>query len=111
MKNIILSLLLLSLFCGCINRHVRTTQICDTKLYKETFTSLVEVHNAYITDSLNFRMYIGRYDGEHENYNCTCEGDSLILKKLKSNEFTGLREVVSTQVYSLSELKRKRIFD
>jgi hypothetical protein len=59
----------------------------------------------YITDSVNFRMYVGRYDNEHEIINFQCRGDSLVIRKLGERDFRGERGVIDTQVYSIKELK------
>lgn len=64
----------------------------------------------YLTDSTNFRVYIGTYDNGDEGYSYECKGDSIKVYKI-----TGRREnknkIVGTTVYNLSELREKKVFE
>lgn len=78
----------------------------------------------YLTDSANFRKYIGEWDEEQEDYSYTCLGDSVyILKTIRGNRWTRWDTTVEGKVtlvsnldtsealtFSLSQLKSERNF-
>jgi hypothetical protein len=99
-------------FSGCIKKYKYTTKVCERTLFVETFN----VHPAgvdadYITDSVNFRMYTGKWDNEHENFRYSCSGDSLIIQKIAEVDTSFVRQVIDTKVFSIKELKSKGMFE
>src|SRR5215212_2134606 len=76
----------LSLFlAGCANKHKRTVKVCEGALYVEIFNTVSPGVNAhYLTDSVNFRLFAGKYDNEHENFSYRCEGDTLLILKIEA---------------------------
>lgn len=91
-------LFLLPLVNGCSNdrskkKHVSTRRICDSsRLFVETYTIFGSgayggdrVSN-YLTDSVNFRFYIGAFDNAHENYTYQCKGDTIYIEKISIEE-------------------------
>ena len=113
MKNHILYITLLSsFFVGCVKKIKYTVKICDDKLYVERFNiNPAGIDEDYLTDSLNFRIYVGKWDNEHENFNYTCSGDSVLIKKLGIIDTTGEFQVLEKRVFSLKELKTKKVFE
>ena len=106
----------LSIICllltGCARRFKFTVKVCNDSLYSEVYNiNPAGVDADYLTDSVNFRMYVGTTDNEHENFNYTCNGDSLIIKKVAVVDTTGIWRVMETRTYSLSELKKKKVFE
>jgi len=88
----------LILLSGCSNdrnkeKHVSTRSICDSNiLFVETYTIFGSgayggdrVSN-YLTDSVNFRFFIGAYDNAHENYTYLCKGDTIYIDKISIEE-------------------------
>ena len=72
----------LSVF-GCSQMHTATTDLGD-HLYLEYFNiNPFGVEEVYLTDSVNFRVYIGKYDAEHEKVRCQVEGDTLVVRKTR----------------------------
>ena len=68
----------------------------------------------YLTDSKNFRLYIGSYDEHDEKIITQCKGDSIIVEKLGSTSATAdgsFRTVIESHAYSLKALKKKHIFE
>lgn len=96
--------------------HSSTVMVCNKSLFVETYTIFGngayggDRVSDYLTDSTNFRIYIGTYDNGDEGYSYECKGDSINVYKI-----TGRREnknkIISTTVYSLSELRKKKVFD
>jgi hypothetical protein len=68
--------------------------------------------SAYLTDSVNFRVYLRTYDNAHEGISFECKGeDSVSVYKQTLDTATNRFKIVSTTVYSLSELRKKKVFD
>ena len=100
------------IFSGCIKKYKRTTEVCERTLYVETFNvNPAGVDADYITDSVNFRLYAGKFDNEHENISFWCSGDSLVIEKIADVDFSGVRKVIDTRVFSIKELKSKGKFE
>jgi uncharacterized protein YozE (UPF0346 family) len=69
------------------NKHTSTVKVCDNRIFIEEF----EIFNSgafggdrvsqYLTDSANFRMYVGTFDNAHEFYSYKCNGDSIVIYK------------------------------
>jgi len=96
---------------GCVKKYKRTVNVCSNKLYVEIFnvnTAGVDAH--YLTDSLSFRLYVGRFDNEHENFHYMCERDSVVIEKLATVDTSGIRQVIESRAYKLEDLKNKRNF-
>ncbi len=60
-------------------------------------------------------MFVGTYDGEHENFNYSCEGDAITIHKTEHTynrkEEKNVRKIINTRKLSISELKRKGNFE
>ena len=99
------------LLAGCGRKYDRTVTVCDDSLYVEVFdVILVDEKEDYLTDSVNFRLFVGKADGEHENFNYRCEGDTISIRKITSAPY-GKKHVLNVRKYSLTQLKKHRIFD
>lgn len=104
----LISLLMIS----CREKYKRTSKVCDAKLYVEVFNvnpAGVDVH--YLTDSLNFRFYVGKFDNEHQNFSYYCKNDSVIIRKLETIDLSGERKIMQTRVFNLQELRKSKVFE
>ena len=114
-------LLLCVLFVGCIKKYKFTAKVCDKHLFVEVYNvNPAGVDADYLTDSISFRKYIGKYDEEHENYSYTCKGDSVyIMKTVRGNRWAkwdtaanGTMTVISNfdtiqnLMFSITQLKK-----
>lgn len=107
-KISLLVFLIALLFSSCIKSYKRTIKLCDDKLYVEVFNvNPAGVDADYLTDSLTFRYYVGKWDNEHENFNYTCKGDSIIILKQITQDTTSLRKVVETRRLSVEQLRKE----
>lgn len=90
-SQLITSIILILLMSSCLRTHKYkfTSKICEKKLFVEVFeVNSFGVDADYLTDSVNFRKYIGDWDEEHEIYSYYCEGDSVyILKTVRGNRW------------------------
>lgn len=113
MKKMMFLIGLSFLITGCVKQYKGTVKLHERNLYIETFNvnpAGVDCH--YVTDSVTFRLYIGKFDNEHENYHYWCRDDSLLVQKIGCNAFTGNMQVLdSPRSFSLSELKQQKTFD
>jgi hypothetical protein len=124
---IICSILMVVLPTSCFKSHKYkfTSKVCERRLFVEVFeANSLGLDADYLTDSLNFRKYIGDWDEEHERYSYTCKGDSIyVLKMVSGNRWTkwdttadGKRTVVSnsdtteTLNFSLQQLRSEKNF-
>mgnify|MGYP003583299431 CR=1 FL=1 len=108
MKFSIILILSLS-FTSCVKKYKQTVNICNN-LYVEVFNinpSGVDVD--YLTDSINFRIFVGKWDNEHENFRYLCKNDSLIIEKVTRDDNSFI--VLEKRVYSLIHLKSERKFE
>lgn len=100
------------IFSGCIKKYKRTAKVCEDTLYLETFNvNPAGVDAGYITDSVNFRLYTGKFDNEHENISVWCFGDSLVIEKIADVDTSSARQVIDTRIFSIKELKSKGRFE
>jgi glycine/serine hydroxymethyltransferase len=112
MKNYCFTLILIGFsFIGCVKKYKRNAKVCDGKLFVEIFNvNPAGVDSHYLTDSLNFRVYIGKFDNEHENFHYFCRGDSIIIEKLSTNDASGIRKATPFRKYNLEDLKKRKDF-
>lgn len=90
---------------GCSEKHKWTTGVCENRFFVERFNvnpAGIDVH--YLTDSSTFRIYVGKFDNEHENYSYSCVGDSIVVVKL-ADDSSGTRKTVGRNSYSIAALK------
>lgn len=66
--------------------------ICNQRLFVEKYEVWGggaydgDMISDYLTDSINFRLYIGTFDNAHENYTYVCKGDSVYIEKVSIEE-------------------------
>jgi hypothetical protein len=86
---------------GCYKKYSRTIAGCNKNLFVEVYkNNAIDVAYDYLTDSSNFRMYVGKFDYEHGYYRYNCQGDSLEI----SETFEG--KVINNRKYSLIDLRK-----
>lgn len=91
------------LLSGCYKKYSRTVTVCDGKLFVEVYKhNFIDVAYDYLTDSSNFRMYVGKFDYEHGYYRYNCQGDSLEI----SETYEG--KVINIRKYSLIDLRKEK---
>ena len=96
---------------SCIKKYKRTIAVCNGKFFIEVYNvNPAGVDADYLTDSTNFKLYLGKYDNEHENIHCSCSGDTLFVEKLAPDE-DGEQRITETKIYSLKDLKKKKAFE
>jgi len=97
-------MLLLGLAPGCIARHKFTVKLCNGKIYSEVFNvNPAGVDEAFLTDSENFKVYIGKIDSDHDLLRYSCNGDTINIFKY-SQDSTGAMKMVDSRKLSLSTL-------
>ena|SRR5579863_124498 len=111
----LLPLLLSLIIVGCFRRYKFTGKICGDKLYVEFYeVNPAGVDAEYITDSINFRHYIGTFDEEHERYAYDCKGDSIYIKKFGHGNgpiSDTIETLLEQKVVDLRDLKARHKFD
>ena len=93
---------LISFFLSsCYKKYKSKIAVCDGNLFVEQFNhKLIDVAYDYLTDSSNFRMYVGKFDYEHGYYRYNCQKDSLEI----SETYEG--KVINIRKYSLVDLRK-----
>jgi hypothetical protein len=88
---------------GCNKKYNRTVKVCGGKLYVEIFDlNPIGVSEHHLTDSANFRLFVGEYDNEHDLFSYRCEGDTITIFTLKGSAVTAERK------FSLSKLRERK---
>ncbi|WP_143097892.1 hypothetical protein [Chitinophaga sp. CF118] len=109
------------LLTACVNKRdksdfKRSFQPCDNNLSIELYTVFGsgafggDLLSAYLTDSTNFRMYIGTFDDAQGGYFCECRGDTIVVEEIMTTD-TGDKKVVRTKTLSLKQLKKQGKFE
>src|ERR1700733_1427192 len=80
---------------GCNRKHRDTYEIRHG-LFIETFSAglIGNLSAQYLTDSVNFRIYVGTYDDETESLYYTFKGDSVYVEKVLRIDDTSLMKTV-----------------
>ena len=100
-SRLIIAMLFLHLIAGCDKKYDRTITVCDGNLFVERYSpSYIDVAYYYLTDSSNFRMYVGKFDNEHGGYSIICQSDSIAI----SETYEG--KVINIRKYSLVALRK-----
>ena len=99
---ILISLVLISLcFISCYKNYSRTIAVCNGNLFVEKYShNFIDVAYYYLTDSINFRMYVGKFDNEHGGYYLKCQNDSIKITETYEGE------ILNDRRYSLIDLKK-----
>ena len=122
MKNYLLILLILTLI-GAIN--IRNKRVYRYTLDREQ-NLVVEVYRAgstgnltseYLTDSANFRVYLGTFNNTNDYHHYKVKGDRFMIEKLQHERNFGTNANANRTVLperktlNLAELKHKHRFD
>ncbi|HTI93558.1 MAG TPA: hypothetical protein VL727_23330 [Puia sp.] len=111
------------LFSGCTSNdrdksgYHQSYRVCDGALFAESYTIVGggayggDRVSAYLTDSVNFRIYLGTYITGNEAIAVTCEGDSVSVYRSEMSNKTRQREIVKTWKYSGEELRKSKKFE
>ena len=113
----ILGFLILNI--GCIDKkskkelYVRS-KVCNN-IWREKYLVFsggahsAELYADYITDSVNFRVYIGNHD-EYAGFKYYCNGDTLAVRHFKVNE-DGSTSIMDSSILSFSVLRKEHKFE
>lgn len=94
--------------------YLSTVNVCD-HLYVENYSIYKggvqggDIHSNYLTDSNNFRIFIGTYD-DSRVFNYECRNDSIIVNTI-SRIIADNNRTLSKKYYSLSKLKSSKKFE
>ena len=98
--------------CISCKTYKRTVKVCDETLFVEAFiTNPMGLQVQYLTDSTNFRLYLGEIEEEHEDFVPKCIGDTLIIYKYGMEQLDTVRHVLEAKAYSISKLKFENKFE
>jgi hypothetical protein len=104
---------------GCIHYRDKSnyeyTVRRNSNLYIEVYrVGLIgNITAEYLTDSTNFRIYLGSYDDEQSYIFCKLKGDSVIVEKIAHGKGLKFDEMVvgDNVKYNLADLKKDHIFE
>ncbi len=119
MQKIPFYILAVALLSGCIDKRSKkefksSKRICDS-LYMELYTVFGsgalggDLLSAYITDSTNFRKYLGTFDNAEGGYHCECKGDSIIVSEVIRKQIDVKIRPIET--FNVNRLKEKGEFE
>lgn len=112
---IILLLLLLQYSCGHYGgkgEHIYTEKVCSN-LYVEGYRTYEggalgsDITKDYLTDSVNFRVYIGSFDNSSTRNAVECEKkDTVVIYKLSRLEGDSVFKARKINFYNIDSLKK-----
>jgi hypothetical protein len=88
---------------GCGERYIKSEKICDGKFYIEFYTEWSDMGKCYLTDSVNFRVKIDRFNVESEYHYYQCKSDSIIIEKWSKDELNP-KHILETKKFSFKKL-------
>lgn len=95
---------------GCDKKFIRTDIICNHHLFLEVYEKWSQIGVSYLTDSTNFKIFVGQINFENEYYEYECTSDNLVIIKYSKNYFNQSVNVIERKKYMISELKREGKF-
>jgi hypothetical protein len=113
---LLLLILILFAFQGCIddksrNNHKWTSKVCNS-LYAETFSTFGQGafggdrDGKWLTDSTNFRIYLGAFDEADGKIVVECKSDTILVTQFPDNlDVNKHLTAPVTKTYRLRELK------
>jgi len=90
------------LFLGCEERYHGTKDICDGKYHVEFYSDWSDMGVCYLTDSVNFRIKVIRYNIDGEKFKFYCNPDSLIIELW--NTYPSPKHILKTKTFNLKQL-------
>src|SRR5580765_3805933 len=103
-----------SLFYACRGDYSKqkleaVTPVCNNVFVETYMVSTEGAHggdriSAYLTDSINFRVYIRTYDDAHERLSVTCKGDSVSISHSAQDAITLKYKIVDATAYNIRVL-------
>jgi hypothetical protein len=114
MKNYITILLILAIITCLKLRSTANYKYAlseDRNLYIEVYRSGLtgNVTSAYLTDSTNFRVFLGMYNSKKASLRCKLSGDRIIVEKKLNDANTP--EVIERKIYNLKDLIGRRNYN
>ncbi len=114
MKNFLLVIVCI-VSASCYKRYIGTRIICKN-LYVEIFDiDFLGGNDAcYLTDSMSFRVLVGKFDPESGNYRFHCVGNNIYLQKyIHRNSYISdtVNIVTEKRVFDLAKLKKEGKFE
>src|SRR6478736_6217299 len=85
------------LLTSCYKKYSRTITVCNGNLFVERYRhNSIDIAYYYLTDSSNFRIYVGKFDNEHGGYYFNCFKDSIEIFELYE------KKILNSRKYSLT---------
>ena len=102
-------------FTSCYKKYIGTRAVCGNSLYAELYEiNPAGVDAFYLTDSTNFRTYVGRFDPEIGNYEFSCKGNYVCIEKInRRNQYIldTVDIIVGKTVLNLDSLRQQHRLD
>jgi len=89
-----------------------TTKVCG-KFYVEEYRTFGsgalggDIIADYLTDSSNFRVFVGEFDNYDSHFSYKCTGDSLSIYSLHKADSDSTFQIVKTSLYLISNLVKQ----
>ncbi|BAU53299.1 hypothetical protein [Mucilaginibacter gotjawali] len=114
MKNYITILLILAIITCLKLRSTGNYKYAlseDRNLYIEVYRSGLTGNMAseYLTDSANFRVFLGTYNSKKASIQCKLSGDRITVEKKLNDANTP--EIIERKIYNLNDLIRRRNYN
>ncbi len=85
------------LLFGCGEKYHGSKKICEGRFHIEFYTERSDMGVCYLTDSVNFRIKVDRYNVESEYFDFFCKLDSLIIQQWSN--YPSPKHILKTRAY------------
>ena len=108
-----MTIVICALFYSCYTKYIGTKKICDQNLYLELYERN-QLGISYLTDSTNFKIYVGQLNFGDEYYSYKCMSDSVFIYKITRG--MGLNDpsygiTIDEYRYNINYLKKEKKFE
>ena len=120
MKKFSLFFIILGALFGCTNRSKKnliSTFKKGDNLYIEDYRAglIGNLTAQYLTDSVNFRVYLGTFDDENGYIYCKIDGDNIYVEQREHGKGSSPQwdtlKVISRKTLNIKDLKKQHKFE
>lgn len=94
---------------GCYQRIKKSTLELDCRIYVERYdVNAFGVDENYLSDSSNFRIFVGKFDVEHETFSYKCKNDNIVIYK-RAEDSQGKWKIEDSVILSKEYLIKNKV--
>jgi len=91
----------------CNNLYVEKFRVSGDGKFGTNFGGKGDLYSKWLTDSTNFRMFLGTFDDVWSLIEIECQGDNVFIKKLAEQKTDTVYKVINEKRYNIGNLKKQ----